>query len=175
MNQHPAPPSFSDSNPPAARASFSLWPYAIIAWFVFFGGSAAAFVAFALRHPMDLVRPDYYEQELRYQDQIEREQRTARLGRPVRIAYDPAMRRLHLQLPAPAGATAATGVIHCYRPANAAEDRRVELQLDSRGRQWIDVSTMSGGLWRIRLHWVMDGEEFSWEESVVLTPASGRL
>ena len=48
------------------------WPYAIIAWFVIFITAMTVWAVVATRNSMDLVRKDYYEEELRHQQQIER-------------------------------------------------------------------------------------------------------
>src|SRR5262245_20652290 len=98
------------------------WPWAIIAWFLVFGSALGAWVAVALRQNMDLVRADYYEAEIRYQQQVERLQRTARAGQEMHIAYDAARREVALCLPAAHRANQPDGRIHFYRPSNAALD-----------------------------------------------------
>ena len=41
-----------------AKPALNLWPHAIIAWFVIFAAALAAWIAFAVRQNMDLVRAD---------------------------------------------------------------------------------------------------------------------
>ncbi len=59
---------------PKIEESVAGWPGG---FFILFGGYIAGFIVFASRQKMDLVRNDYYDQEIRYQQQIDRVQRTA--------------------------------------------------------------------------------------------------
>jgi hypothetical protein len=77
----------------------NLWPYAIISYFIIFITGIVTWVSFAMRHEDQLVRPDYYEHEMKYQGQIDRVARTDRST--AAITYDRASQSLHLQLPEP--------------------------------------------------------------------------
>jgi hypothetical protein len=84
----------------AAHPLRNLWPYAIVAWFVIFGAAMAAWITVAVRQDMDLVRPDYYEEEVRFQRQLDRANRTAAIQNQVALYYDATKREVALRLPA---------------------------------------------------------------------------
>lgn len=65
------------------------WPTALVAYFIFIG-CIIAYTAWALRQRVDLVGTDYYDQEIRYQQQIDRLGRTREFARDVAAAYDAA-------------------------------------------------------------------------------------
>jgi len=136
----------------------NLWPYAIITYFIVFITGIVTWVSFAMRHDDQLVRPDYYEHEMKYQDQIDRVARTDRST--AAITYDRASQSLHLQLPN----TNVTGTVHLYRPSNARLDQRFPIT------NHIDVSSLEGGLWKVRLNWTDLGREYYLEKPIVLYP-----
>lgn len=144
------------------------WPAGIVATFIMFVGGTAGLVVLSARNSVDLVRPDYYEQELRFQEQINGRSQAMALSEPVRVAYDAGQRRLTLTLPVAHAAAHATGEIQLYRPSSAGMDRHVALQLDSQGRQTLDAAALSDGLWRVRLSWRVGDEHFACEEKVII-------
>lgn len=153
--------------PPRER---SLWPYAIVGWFVVFGSAMAAWIVVAVRQNLDLVRADYYEHEIRYQQQIDRQARTQPLGSTVQVAYDAAQQHIRIALPA-THAAQARGRINFYRPSNAKLDREVKLTVNAAGQQTLDAKPLQPGLWKVRVQWTAGSEEFYFDQTVVIAPA----
>ncbi len=151
----------------SARSPFPIWPACIIACFVLFIAGLIAFIVFASAQRNDLVRPDYYEAEIRYQQQIDRIQRTHSMAQPAAIVYDGPRRRITIQLPA-AHARASSGQVHLYRPSDARLDRELPLALDAEGRQALDAAPLRSGLWKVRVQWSAGGEEFYLDQALVL-------
>jgi nitrogen fixation protein FixH len=152
--------------PEANRRSF--WPYGLIVTFAVFIAWLASFAVLAVRNGMDLERPDYYEQEIRYQEQIDRESRTAKLSRQIVVAYDASAASVRLRLPAEHARKLAQGVVKFYRPSDADLDREVPLQVDASGLQELDVARLPDGLWKLRISWRVDDEDFYADRSVVV-------
>jgi len=149
----------------------NLWPVGIVATFAVFIAGTAGLVVLSARNNVELVRPDYYEQELRFQEQINRRERVQALAEPARVAYDATQRRLTLALPAAHAAAHATGEIQLYRPSSSGLDRRVPLQLDAQGQQTVDAAALHQGLWRVRVTWRVGDEDFAFDDTVVIAPA----
>jgi hypothetical protein len=144
------------------------WPYAIIGWFLLFGSGMAAWVVVAARNDPDLVRADYYEQEIAYQKQIDRLNRTAAMRGEVSVAYDFARGRVTLQIPKSHLSTPLQGQIHLYRPSDAKLDFELPLEVDANGSQRIATGQLRGGLWKLRVQWTSGGQEFYHDQSLVL-------
>ena len=72
------------------------------------------FVVFCSLHPTDLVAPDYYERELRYQGQIQRMGQAQAQATTVR--YDAATQRIQVSFPAELMRSGVSGSIQLYRP-----------------------------------------------------------
>ena len=162
-------------NTPIAHLSRNLWPHAIIAWFVIFASAMAAWITFAVRQNMDLVRPDYYEEEIRFQNQLDRLNRTSAIRGEIALRYEAANHEVTLRLPAAHLGPRPSGQVHFYRPADAALDVDVPLAVDSTGLQRIGVGSFRAGHWKIRVQWTASGQDYSFEETLVLDEAGRDL
>lgn len=153
---------------PAPSPARSPWPYALVAFFAVFISFIFWFISVAVRQRTDLVRPDYYDQEIRYQQQIDRLRRTAQPGLAVRVALAADGRGLAVALPAAHAADFGGGTVSFYRPSDARQDRQVALRPGPDGTQSVPVDGLRGGLWRVQLAWKSGGAEFYHEQSVML-------
>ncbi len=144
------------------------WPYAIIGWMLLFGTGMAAWVVVAVRNDPELVRSDYYEQEIAYQQQIDRLSRTAAVRSEVSVAYDLAKAQVALRIPTAHLADKPTGTIHFYRPSNARLDFKLPLAVDASGVQNVATTKLQAGLWKVRVSWTSGGHEFFHDQSLVL-------
>jgi hypothetical protein len=149
------------------RKSRNPWPIAIVAYFVLFSSFTVALIVFATGQRVDLVRNDYYEEEIRYQTQLERIQRTQQNGQAAAVAYDPGEQCIMVRLPA-AHALQTSGRIHLYRPSDAALDEDVALALNGDGTQRVDAKRLRAGLWKVRVLWELDGKEYYSDQPVVV-------
>jgi hypothetical protein len=155
----------------AAKPIRNFWPHAIIAWFVIFASAMAAWIAVAVRQDMDLVRSDYYEEEVRFQQQLDRLNRTSALSGEFTLRYDAAKCEVTLRLPAAHLAPRPVGQLHFYRPSDAALDFQVPLAVDAGGLQRIGTSKLRGGLWKIRLQWSAANRDYFFEQTLVVDEA----
>ncbi len=149
------------------RQPRSPWPYAIVAWFILFGSAMVVWISVAVRQNIDLVSRDYYEHEIRYQQQIDRNARTLPLGAMVKVTYEAAEQRVTVSLPA-AHATHALGKITFYRPSDARLDRELKLSVNAAGEQRIDAKSLQPGLWKVRVGWTVNGEEYFFDQTMVI-------
>jgi nitrogen fixation protein FixH len=144
------------------------WPIGIAAFFAMLISALATWAVVAQRNREELVSADYYEQEVAYQQQINRLKRSADagvsigyessgLGGVIRIAWPPAARPIDSQ-----------GRIRLYRPSEAALDRDLPLAIGRDGVQSIEALTLKPGLWKVRVHWGAEASGYYVERSVVV-------
>ena len=151
------------------------WPTTIIGFFALFISGVIAFVVFASQQRMDLVRPDYYAEELRFQPQPERIGRTAPVHSQMSVADDLARHSITVQLPPTHAGHALAGHIHFYRPSDARLDRSVPLAADARGWQSVDARPLLPGLWKVRISWRLEGHDYFYDQTIVVgSELSGR-
>lgn len=151
----------------ARKRRWDPWPVSIIAFFSVAICGFAAFIVFCNRHPADLVAENYYEQELRYQGQMERVQR-ARDSAAARVSYDAAAEVITVALAANGGGAPVAGRIQLYRPSSVKLDRELRLAPDANGVQKVDARTLERGLWAVRVSWTAASREYFVEEKIMV-------
>ena len=150
------------------KPSWNPWPFSIIAFFVVALLGCGTFVAYCSRHPADLITANYYEDEVRYQGQIDRLQRTQQRAQQVEVAYDSARKLLTIALPPELSGARLSGQVQLYRPSAANLDRQLKLEPDAMGHQAIGASALEPGLWRVRVSWTVDQQEYFAEQKVIV-------
>ena len=140
--------------------SFNPWPYSIIGVFAVAVVAAVVWVGFCIGHSSDLVASDYYEQEVEYQNQLDRAERGQGLGSAASITYEGAAGVIRIRLPLAQAGQGMGGSIHLYRPSEADLDRLLPLELDAVGEQTVDARSLKPGLWDVRVQWTVGGQEF---------------
>lgn len=152
----------------AVASKRSFWPHAIVGYFIIFTAFVAVFISWAVKQNMDLVRKDYYEEEVRFQQQMEKVQRTQPLQAAIQVAYETGSSTLNIRLPAAHGAQKASGRVHLYRPSNAGLDLDLPLLVSPDGQQKIKTAALQSGLWKVRLNWSSNGQEYFCERPILV-------
>src|SRR5215470_15811214 len=111
------------------KPSRNFWPYGIILTFVLFISGTIGLVVMACGQKSELVSPDYYEQEIRFQSQLDRAARARAVA--ASVSYEPASRQIKIEFPADLAVKAPSGHVKLYRPSAANLDRQFELELNS--------------------------------------------
>ena len=151
----------------APNSKRSIWPIAIGSYFALAILGIITFVAWSTTHKMELVRTDYYEQEILFQKQIDARKRAAALGHEVAITLDQHQRFVKVRVPESHVRADLTGTVRLYRPSNAALDRVVRLELSPSGEQNIDAGHLLPGLWRVSLEWTANNTLYSYETAII--------
>ena len=146
----------------------NFWPTGIIVACALFVAGTLGLIVVACAQKDDLVRADYYEQELRFQSQIDRVERTRLAAAQATVTLDNAKRCLTIALPPAQAARPITGTIHLYRPSAGALDRSFPLKVDANGLQSLDVAGLAPGLWKVRVSWTVDNQDYYLDQKVVV-------
>jgi hypothetical protein len=144
------------------------WPIAIVAYFIVFISFTVSLIVFATRQKMDLVRADYYDQEIKFQQQMDRVHRAASLSAPMVIRYDAADASVTVELPREQAARHPVGTVVFYRPSDARLDEKRALSLDDNGVQRLDTRKLRPGLWTVRVEWSLDGQDYFYDKKIVV-------
>lgn len=147
--------------------SRNAWPVAIVAFFAVFATFLAVFVVWAVGQKQELVAENYYEQEVRYQQRLDKVNRTQVIAGQAAVTFDAARNCIVVALP-PAQAQGASGRIHFYRPSDARLDREVSLALNPTGVQTLDAKSLTSGLWKVRVEWTAQGQDYFLDQALVI-------
>ena len=142
------------------------WPVCIIAFFTLAILGGVGFVIFCSLHPSELVAEDYYEQEIRYQSQLDQMERVRASGSLASIQYNPDLKSITISIPENQGQAQPTGKVELYRPSSANLDQSVKLEVDGKGNQQIDVGKLQPGLWKVKVSWSVGGKDYYLDRKV---------
>lgn len=115
---------------------------------------------------VDLVSPDYYAQELKFQDKIDGQNNMNSLS--GKVEYTAKNQTVELKFPAEFFGKITAGEILFYRPSDAALDIKGKLSLDSLGRQKITNSNFKRGVYRMEIKCALDKKQFYFEEQIFM-------
>lgn len=134
------------------------WGQAIVVSFVLFAGFICVMIYRMCRQNVDLVRDDYYQTEIAYQQHIDKVA-NAHKSKPVAIDYQEAAQKVTLSLPE----TLRRGQIHFYRPSDRHQDFNVAIPAIHTSQQTVSTAKLARGFWRIQFTW-SDGQRDYYSE-----------
>ncbi len=144
------------------------WGNKIFLAFVLFAAYIITLVVVCVKQDFYLVSPDYYNQEIAYQDQIERQQNLAELEARPELQFSRSDLLLTLDVPKEQRFDGLSGTIHLFRPSDAGKDVKLEIKLPQDQGKSISLNDLQKGLWRVKFNWSWDGKEFYQEKIIVI-------
>ena len=127
-----------------------------------------AIVFFCAMQDIQLVANDYYEQELVYQGQIDKVNRTGALSTALTVVYDKLDQQIEIAFPTDLDLSTLNGTVTLFRPSNARYDQTLAVQVDDFGRQFIETDKLMPGLWKVKIDWQVGEAEYYSEDMVVI-------
>ena len=142
------------------------WGTGILITIIIFMSITVLTGVFLMNQDVQLVTENYYEKDLKYQQQIDKLNRTAALEEKVEIIFD----GLNVEVIFPSSFTEdkISGEIYFYRPSDKSKDFIIQLTLNSEAGQIIPVTRIDKGFWRIKLSWTSDGIEYYNERAITV-------
>jgi len=129
------------------------WPVGIAVIYISFVLLLVAFVIFSTFQQVDLVTEDYYDEELKYQQQINRMTRAQSLSKPVEWIYNKNKKSLTLKFPSEISPREVKGTVLFFRPSDAKQDKLVAINLNTENIQLINTENLTPGLWKLKIFW----------------------
>lgn len=111
---------------------------------------------------IELVTENYYEEELKFQDQIDKENSALRLEREV-MRYDATSQTVLLDLP-----RGARGKLQLFRPSDSNLDQVLSFTAAEEGQTAIPVENLKAGYWKFQLNWTVEGKDYYEEKKIDL-------
>jgi hypothetical protein len=140
------------------------WGKGITLSFITFAVFIGFLVAVCVRQEVNLVSADYYDRELRYQEEIDRMTNAAALSeKPVIL-----VRNKKLEVHFDSFPAFENGELVITRPSDARFDAKFSVNTGQDSIRMFDVSKLPAGHYNTSLRWKMKGKEFLHKESVNL-------
>jgi len=144
----------------------SSWRLFVILPIVVFALIMTLMVVISMTRKVDLVTDNYYEQELKYQQQIDLKKNSVDLNNLIKTQAEG--NSVILYSDDPGTLSGKSGEIIFYRPSDAAMDFKVVFKADPNGKQIITHPALQKGLWKIRLNLSEDGINYAVDKSVFI-------
>ena len=140
------------------------WGKSIVLSFILFGVFIGVLVGVCMRQDVPLVSKQYYQDELKFEDQIGRVNNTNALtsqpsivleGQSLRVTYE------HF-------ADIANGKLKLVRPSDASLDREFEVLSRTDSQQVFVLDNLKKGLYHAQFSWKQDDKEYYLEKTIIL-------
>lgn len=133
------------------------WGIKITVLYIGFVILTLSLVTMAMRQNVDLVSKDYYEQELKFQDKINKSNRAAALKEP--LSWEVKQGSLLLKFPEQFKGRKISGSVYFFRPSDAAMDKTIPLAADTLLLS-IPIAQLKRGLYKMQINWEVNKEEY---------------
>lgn len=140
------------------------WGYKIITGYIIFVGGIMYLVYRSASQNQDLVTPDYYEQELKYQDRIDESRRADALSAAVK--YELTGEGIRVQLPPEMKGKKIAAELWLYCIADKSKD--IKQQLVTEDATFYLPSRYNSGLHQLKVTWTADKLAYYSEHKIVL-------
>jgi hypothetical protein len=107
---------------------------------------------------IDLVSPEYYQEELKFQDQIDRQRQSASLTEQPAIELRE--KNVAIKFPKSVASSTISGTIKFYRPSDSSKDFTTEVHADSSGMQMVSAEKLITGIYEVQLSWSAGGKNY---------------
>lgn len=143
------------------------WGIGIAISIILFTIITLSFVYFAFKQDVNLVRDDYYEAEVSYNERMETISRSKALKDGLNISIT--NENIILKFPASLSKSSKIhGNITLYRPSNRDKDINLPIAIDSGFIQLIKTDNLLSGLWKIQVDWEIDSLSYFNEEILMV-------
>lgn len=140
------------------------WGFKIAVLYTGFVLLILTMVGLTIREKVELVSTDYYNQELNYQDKIDKVNRTNTLKEQLR--WEMKQNTLVLKFPEQFKEQKITGSIYFFRPSDAALDKTILLPTNISGIRNISTAQLKKGIYNMQICWEVN-EEAYYNEGII--------
>ncbi|MBK7978576.1 MAG: FixH family protein [Ignavibacteriae bacterium] len=130
------------------------WGVGITVSIIVFMLISVMFIYIAFNQDVNLVRDDYYEAEVKYNETMEKVKRTSALVDKLKISV--IENNIQLQFPKISKSENINGNILLYRPSERNKDLSITIRPDSNYLQTINTANMLSGMWKVKVDWTAD-------------------
>jgi len=141
------------------------WGYKILFVYTAFVAGILFMVFKSSSQKFDLVTPDYYAKELKYQDKIDEMNRVSALSAPIKCELKD--NSLLIEFPADFAGKKLTGEAVLYCPSDESRDIKKSFTLQD-APLVLPVSSAKNGLYELHLSWQEEGVTYYFEKKIFI-------
>lgn len=142
------------------------WGFGIAVSFILFALAVFVMVFISVSTNVDLVTEDYYEKELKYQQHIDLVKSTSALEQNIGLEITSS--NITFRYPNLGSALAYSGTVFFFRPSDKRGDFQKNVDIDSSYTQTFSTVSMQQGLWRAKIFWAVNKNEYYSEFPIII-------
>jgi hypothetical protein len=142
------------------KASFWNWGTGIVITFIIYCVFVVGAVVRSFQEDVDLVTDEYYKEELKFQQQIDRTQNAYNAKEMFIMSTEGP--QIVVTFP---GSGALSGEVHFYRPDNPALDKRIAI--DARAMM-MPKTELTAGRYKVKVTWTSGGAKYYEEQTIFI-------
>ena len=142
------------------------WGYGLMTAFIIFSLLMFTLVYGSVRTRVNMVSDKYYEDELQYQQVLDKARNATKSGYNVKL--EQGTNSLNITFPKVLMHEEIKGKISFYNSADSHNDKAFSLKIDSSGRQMLEVVSWPPGNYQAKIDWNYKGTEYYSEENLVI-------
>ena len=142
------------------------WGFGIATTYIVFVIVTLIMVAIFMNQDVSLETENYYSDGIKYQEQIDKINRTQSL--PQQLDISVAQTGILFSFPKIFDAKDFSGKISLYRPDNKKKDFIVDVSPDTSHSQTIAFESLDKGLWKVKVDWAAKGNNYYNEKLVMV-------
>ena len=142
------------------------WGTGIALVYTVFALSMIALVVSSFSKKLDLDSKDYYAQELVFQNQIDKSNRARALASTVK--WEVTKGKIIITYPQQFLTSELSGNVFLFKPSDNNADVYFQIKTDEQLKQEISTTTLSKGMYKIRIDWAVGKETYFNEGAIVI-------
>ncbi|MGE9516676.1 MAG: FixH family protein [Solitalea-like symbiont of Acarus siro] len=143
------------------------WPIGISVFLLCFVSYLISIVVFSRGTKVELVSPNYYEEELKYQNAIDAQKNANSMEHKVTIDQD-SDQNLVISFPKEIDKANITGIIKLLRPDDSGGDLAFPLTLNSKNQHIVHRGLLRKGAYKFSLSWNINKKDYMIKEDIYI-------
>lgn len=141
------------------------WGTRIVIMYLGFVALIVTMVVVSMRQQVDLVTPDYYAKELKYQTNIDKANNHNQLNSSLKCSVVDG--NIVINFPEEHKSESITGEVLVYKPSDAKSDKIISIEAVN-GQMSIPSSVFSKGMYKVKIDWTVNDKSFYFEQVINL-------
>ena len=142
------------------------WGKGIVISIIVFFIITAVMVWIAFIQKVDLVANNYYDKEIKYQEQIDLMNNSKLIK--GKFLVNQTDRSVKIRFPDSLDYPGIMGNIKFYRPSDKDIDFSIPLMLNDSGEMSVISDKITHGLWKLQINWTLKDKKYFNEESIMI-------
>ncbi|MFN3343500.1 MAG: FixH family protein [Flavobacteriales bacterium] len=138
------------------------WGYRIVILYIGFVAIIITLVSMSMSQRLDMVTPNYYQEELQFQGKIDRREAARSLKEPLSWVVEE--KSIRLLFPKEFSGQELNADITFFRPSDARQDKKMSIT-GTELVQKISIEGMEHGYWEMKIEWRAGDKAFYDETS----------